>query len=200
MYGIIYVVTNTVNGKQYVGQTTRSVKMRWYYHARSAKSSDCLLYCAIRKYGINKFTIEQIDVAESQDELNEKEIHHVARLGTYGGGYNLTPGGKQMRLSEETKRKISKSLSGRINGPLTDETRQKIAKALTGQCWSETSRQKRIKTWRNRPVSMHCKHGHLRTPDNTYTHQKTGHKSCWVCRYLAAKRRLPERLQCYLNP
>jgi hypothetical protein len=40
MYGIIYLITNLITLDQYIGQTTGSIKNRWYYHCR--KDSRCL--------------------------------------------------------------------------------------------------------------------------------------------------------------
>ena len=129
VYGRIYCVTNLVNGKQYVGQTTLTIEDRWDLHLKSALQyfSMGALHCAIRKYGVEAFAIEQIDVAVSQDELNEKEIHHVARLGTYGGGYNLRPGGGRWRLSEESRRKMSES---HLGCSMPEATRKKICEEI----------------------------------------------------------------------
>ena len=178
-YGIIYIVTNTVNGKQYVGQTTLTLTDRWKHHRESALDyfSMGALHCAIRKYGVEAFAIEQIDVAGSQDELNEREIHHVARLGTYGGGYNLRPGGERWRLSEETRRKISESSKSRV---ISEKTRRKL---------SESS-------WNRKKTS--CKNGHLFLEVNTYI-SLNGSRSCVACRYLAGGRKIPKKLAAILS-
>jgi group I intron endonuclease len=177
MYGIIYVVTNTVNGKQYVGQTTLMLKDRWRLHLKSALKYFLLgvLYNAIRKYGVEAFTIEQIDVAVSQDKLNEKEIHHVARLGTYGGGYNLTPGGGQTKFSGETRRKLSEIALGRVN---SEETRRKMSEAHLGK------------------LKPFCKRGHSLDIVNTFI-GFSGHRSCRTCCYLRMGRKLPQYLRVY---
>lgn len=181
MYGIIYVVTNTVNGKQYVGQTTYPLEVRWCGHLKSAKEdSQCLLYRSIRKYGTDKFTIEQIDTAESQDELDEKEIHHVARLGAYGSGYNLTVGGggcAGYTHTEETRVKLSKALAGHV---VFGETRQKQSEAATGRGgWhhSEETRRKQSEAHKGRSFSKETRQKMseaqlFRSSDSEETHQK----------------------------
>lgn len=133
MYGLIYCITNTVNGKQYVGQTTYTIKERWGWPLKSLPfSPTCAINSAVRKYGPESFTIVQIDEAESQDELNEKEVHHIARLGTYGGGYNLTPGGKKyFKHSPETRKKISEAQAGFSRGPRSAETRKRLSENKT---------------------------------------------------------------------
>lgn len=71
----IYKITNTSNGKVYIGQTIQqNPKMRWYSHladARRGKKS--YLLDSIRKYGEASFTWEIIDTVPSIDELNNKE-------------------------------------------------------------------------------------------------------------------------------
>ena len=91
MLGIIYCATNTVNGKRYVGQTVRSLKRRWQFHLKSAKDgSECTLHRAIRKYSAEAFKVEQIDFAESPEDLNEKEVRYILLLKTLTpNGYNL---------------------------------------------------------------------------------------------------------------
>ena len=131
VYGRIYCVTNLVNGKQYVGQTTLTIEDRWDLHLKSALRYFLMgaLHCAIRKYSAESFKIEQIDSAEHQPELNEKEARHVARLGTYGAGYNLTPAGDRIRLSEETRKKISESQAGVSRRPHSPETLKKMSES-----------------------------------------------------------------------
>lgn len=97
MYGIIYSITNKENGKQYVGQTKWLLRKRWDAHVRAAnhKSSPkhYLFSNAIRKYGRDAFLLEQIDTADTLEELNRKEMEWIAKLGTFGNGYNMTEGG-----------------------------------------------------------------------------------------------------------
>lgn len=71
----IYRITNTINGKVYIGQTIqKNPKMRWYDHLSHARrGTKSHLYDSIRKYGVEAFTWEVIDQATSIDELNNKE-------------------------------------------------------------------------------------------------------------------------------
>lgn len=62
--GYIYLITNKINNKKYVGKTTKSIKERWEEHLKDSKKEKCEirpLYRAIRKYGIENFTIEEIE-------------------------------------------------------------------------------------------------------------------------------------------
>ncbi len=89
---IVYLATNKVNGKQYVGQTIRSLEERWKDHCRV--KDDNYFHRAIHKYGAENFTLEVIDTAESGEALDEKEIFWIKKLNTlFPNGYNLKEGG-----------------------------------------------------------------------------------------------------------
>jgi group I intron endonuclease len=86
---IIYCVTNRLNNKKYIGQTSRSLEERFREHI--IQRDNCRgISGAIRKYGKENFKIEQIDTASSIEELNEREIYWIKRLNTkvpIGGKY-----------------------------------------------------------------------------------------------------------------
>ena len=83
MYGIIYKVTNNVNQKVYIGQTTTSLEERKYRHIYRAENELDITHThfinAIRKYGINAFIWEEIDSANTREELDEKEIKNIKK-------------------------------------------------------------------------------------------------------------------------
>ena len=96
--GYIYLVTNLINGKKYVGQTTRTIEKRWKEHQEGAFISrlDFYFYKALRKYGIENFEIKEIEQC-SNELLDEKEIEYIEYYKSfyiYRQGYNLTRGGK----------------------------------------------------------------------------------------------------------
>lgn len=88
----IYKITNNINGKIYIGQTVRSVESRFARHIRDAEKGmlDTHFARAIRKYGAQNFSIEVIDVANSQDELNLKEQYWIRHYDSMRTGYNET--------------------------------------------------------------------------------------------------------------
>ena len=94
---IIYLVTNTINGKVYVGKTSGSLVRRWKRHCNAAKqpSPPMHLSCAIRQYGSDAFRVEQIASATSENELNELEREQIQKYRSHlpGIGYNHTLGG-----------------------------------------------------------------------------------------------------------
>ena len=106
--GYIYKITNLVNQKCYIGQTTKPLKERWKKHQKDATTKnrrcyDYPLYRAIRKYGIDNFTIEIIEECDIL-LLNEREIYWIKEFNSMSKkGYNQTLGGsgnKQLNLDE----------------------------------------------------------------------------------------------------
>lgn len=97
MYGVIYKITNMINGKLYIGQS-KDYKRRKISHKKDFKKSDTILYRAMRKYGFDNFSWEVIDTANTPDELNNKEMYWIDYYNSYIGnknnnGYNMTKGG-----------------------------------------------------------------------------------------------------------
>jgi len=152
----IYKITNTINGKSYIGLKTKTVEESEDYYG-----SGKLINQAIDKYGKENFTKEILERnIDSYDILNDQEIYWIKRVNTFNKGYNLTKGGqgnlgrvvsKETRAklsesakqpcSEETKRKISLSNMGRINKHNT-ESKAKLAKASTGRIKSQEEKDK----------------------------------------------------------
>lgn len=92
----IYQITNNVNGKIYVGKTVKNnIQERWKEHLKDYKKPRCEkrpLYDAMNKYGSENFSIKELEEC-SLEELNEKEIYWIAKLGSFKHGYNATAGG-----------------------------------------------------------------------------------------------------------
>ncbi|MBR1805456.1 MAG: GIY-YIG nuclease family protein, partial [Selenomonadaceae bacterium] len=109
MYGVIYKITNTDNGKIYIGQTTRTVEERFQEHM----DSPFLIGRAIRKHGVDKFTIEVIATCETKEELDAQEIRFIAEYDCITPkGYNCKTGGEGGSHCEETKAQISQTMTG----------------------------------------------------------------------------------------
>lgn len=93
---IVYMITNTVNDRVYVGLTSGSLDKRWREHCCAANTNvDKPLYRAMRKHGVDKFSIHKIYDATSIDDMREAEIRFIAQLKAHvnNGGYNLTDHG-----------------------------------------------------------------------------------------------------------
>ena len=99
----IYMVSNMINGKKYIGQTSIGYLNRYSQHLKESKNKNADTYNtvfkkALRKYGEENFKIDLIDICETKEEANELEIYYIEYLNTYIGfekseGYNSTLGG-----------------------------------------------------------------------------------------------------------
>ncbi len=121
----VYKITNLINNKIYIGQTTKTIQERWKSHLSYAKTGQTHFARAIRKYGKENFKIEAIDTsATNQDELNKLENYYIHKYDAIHKGYNIldavTRGGDSYsgRIKEEmdiTKQKLSESKKGGKN-------------------------------------------------------------------------------------
>ena len=117
--GIIYLFTNKVNGKKYVGQTVQTLANRRYKHRWDAKNSkyNSIFHKALLKYGEDAFTLEVIaeSLAEFLDDLEIFFIKlHASR--SHQHGYNMNEGGggqRGHRHSDESKAKVSAGNKGK---------------------------------------------------------------------------------------
>jgi len=107
----VYIIGNLETGKNYIGQTTRDLHVRFKEHCGSSKTSvSPLLKNSIKKYGKDCFYMEPLWQSENstQEELDEKEIEFIKKYNTISpNGYNLTQGGSGGRHTAETKQLLS---------------------------------------------------------------------------------------------
>lgn len=116
-FGVIYKITDTTNGKPYIGKTTRTIEERFKEHTESP----FLIGRMIRAHGAENFTIEVIEECETEELLNEREIFWIAYFDCITpNGYNCKTGGEGGSHCEETKAHISATMTG---SKQTDEHR-----------------------------------------------------------------------------
>ena len=119
----VYLTTNLINGKQYVGDHTINIKEKKYYIG-----SGELIYKAINKYGSNNFFKEILKWFKTREEAFNAQEKYIRKFNTLKpNGYNISPkGGLCINgcHSNETKRKIGNSNKGKI---CSEETKRKIS-------------------------------------------------------------------------
>ena len=126
----IYTITNTINGKVYVGQS-HNIKWRWAVHKTALrKNGQCNrhLQYAWNKYGEDSFAFEIAELC-GVEQLDEREEYWINHHRSILHGYNIKPGGRSTRgwvLTKEQRKKISDALTGRKR---SDEHSANISKA-----------------------------------------------------------------------
>ena len=110
----IYHIRNIVNEKRYVGQTIqKNPQKRWWYHRHQLRKGIHMspyLQNAWNKYGEDTFIFDVVAWAGSPNELNELETKEISKWKKEKLCYNITDGGDNVRMSVESKLKLSKSL------------------------------------------------------------------------------------------
>ncbi len=111
--GVIYQITNKINQKKYVGQTTRSFISKINDYKKWLGND--YLNNAIKKYGWDCFEFKIIDSGSNLDELNNKEIYYINKFKTTNKslGYNIEVGGRNSIPPIETIEKMSRSHLGK---------------------------------------------------------------------------------------
>ena len=171
----IYLISNLINNKIYVGQSI-NIEKRWTQHKRELRNNiheNKRLQNAWNKYGEENFEfsiVEECDI----NQLNQREIYWISKFNSCVNGYNLTSGGdgvvdpdEQTRLkmafwtgktqSRSSNQKRSETLKKVVH---TKEWVDKIRLANTGKTPSDLciQRNKELKTgscWYNNGVEEH---------------------------------------------
>lgn len=154
----VYVHTNKLNGKKYVGITSRDVNVRW--KDGKGYKENTHLDSAIKKYGWDNFDHDVIYDNLSEYEAKSKEAELILLWGTNDRriGYNMTLGGEGTSGCYPSKRtrEILSNLRKREN--LSEETLRRRSEGLRGRKFSEEHKRK-IGESNSKPVNMFDKDG-----------------------------------------
>ncbi len=158
---VIYKITNLVNNKVYIGQTTRSIEERWADHCSNRKKTS-LISSAIIKHGKENFTIEILESCSDLETLNlkEKEYIQLYKSMNLDIGYNLMTGGLNSQHGPEARKKMSDSHKGntyRRGKKSSIETRLKQSTALKGRTKSPEHKANIGKARKGIPMSEEAK-------------------------------------------
>lgn len=125
----IYMITNKINNKKYIGQSI-NIKRRKSEHF--SKKCDMVISHSIFKYGKENFDFKILEECE-ESQLDELEIKYITEYKSTNRefGYNVDNGGNGTgKMSEETKQKIRESTTKDKNHfygkKHTDEVKNKI--------------------------------------------------------------------------
>lgn len=132
MYGFIYITTNHLNSKKYIGQRKYDTQGKW----KDCLGSGVVLSKAIKKYGLENFSKEIIEECETKQLLNLREKYWIDYYGAVNSKnfYNIAEGGdggntlagytdKQLEVHSKT---LSKALKGVINQGANNPRAKKV--------------------------------------------------------------------------
>ncbi len=125
-YSGVYLLRCKVNGKIYIGQST-NINQRIKDHRCNCQNLTrnyitTRLYLAMRKYGVENFTVEILEKVEDLSLIDTREQYYLDLFTSYNNkiGYNTCPYVKSNRgviHSDETKKKISDKKKGIKQSP-----------------------------------------------------------------------------------
>lgn len=141
-YGFIYITTNKINGKKYIGQKALDRKWKIYL------GSGTYLKNAIKKYGKESFNREIVAVVDSKEKMNELEIEFIKNYNAVESNdyYNIAIGGScataGIHWSEESRQKLSDSRTGMTGISFSEKGKQNMSEAHKGLKHSEETKRK----------------------------------------------------------
>lgn len=169
MFGYIYLTTNLINNKKYIGQHRAQVFTENY------KGSGKVLKQAFEKYGWSNFKVELIEECFSEDDLNQAEIRWIAQFDAthskefyniaYGGAHSWHP------LQSWEKEQRSLQMKKRWEDP---EYRKEISQMLhekqkDGKSWmigKKHSEETKKKMSQSRSGSLHPMYGKIHSKES----------------------------------
>ena len=147
----IYRITNTINGKTYIGKTGVNFGDRWDCHRAQLEGGyhdNRHLQAAWDKYGKDAFEFAIVEVVRDVGLLNELEQRYIKEYQDVGLCYNMRSGGDGgsylgKHLSEDTKRRIGeKNRAHMLGHKASDETKRKMSQSQKKryESWSDEDR------------------------------------------------------------
>lgn len=186
----IYLLKNKVNNKIYIGQTWLPLHKRMGLQGKNYKNS-IYLFSAIQKYGSENFEYEVLATCKDQAAADEFEAYFIIKYNSTNHeiGYNLKEGGSAGRHSEETKAKMSKTMSEKI---WSEEAL--AGKAKGGESWIGKSRPPRSEEWKEEN-SIRTKERHANNPHPMLGKEHSEATKAKISEAMTGKKKDPESVK-----
>jgi len=155
--GLIYIATNKINDKSYIGLTTKSLELRARLHYNESKNKMYKFANALKKYNKSDWGWKILHDNIPYKYLSDMEVFYIFIFDTYNNGYNSTEGGEiSPMVYPEIALKVSKKMSGKNNpmygksgelNPMygkkfSDDHLRKLSESHTGNKHSEETKKK----------------------------------------------------------
>lgn len=142
----VYQHKNKINGKVYIGITSRKPEERWGSNGVNYKTNPHF-YAAIQKYGWDNFehNILYINCTKEEACLMEQILIKQYNSTNREFGYNSTSGGETFTMNAESRQKLSNAMKGNKNSlghPCSEEKKEKIRQAQKGRTFTEEHKKK----------------------------------------------------------
>jgi group I intron endonuclease len=145
MVHYVYLTTNLINGKQYIGDHSTHNLDDGYL------GSGKLIRRSLKKYGKENFKKEILEHCETKELAFNNQEKYINQYNTlHPNGYNINPIGGFNKMDEKTRKKISKSRKGI---KFTKEHIKKLSKSHKGISQTEESKKKISESLKGRSTS-----------------------------------------------
>jgi group I intron endonuclease len=150
---ILYEITCCINGKKYIGYTSKSIEERFNIHLQTSNQKHkqaqiSKLYRSIRKYGKESFVVSEIMSSYNKKTITYAERFYIKLYDTIKNGYNTSEGGHGgITRNEAELKKLRERMCG-INNPmygkkLSTQHKEKLNK--NAKLFFDTERGKEIR-------------------------------------------------------
>lgn len=123
---VVYKITNSLNGKVYIGATKRSLAERWSEHKRGGENPNAKhkLYKDMYKYGEENFSICVLEECDTLEELYEKEAYYIDKYDAIESGYNTFSSAPAVEDWEEVYAHLREVMQSGVNKKISDSMKK----------------------------------------------------------------------------